>query len=595
MSPEQDGPAGTPTNPHRDFVFLFLLWSACALFLVAQHWQGIVALQLPDTDDNLRLQQIRDLLAGQHWFDLRQYRLDPPGGADIHWSRLIDLPYALLITLLSPLTGSGIAERMASTLVPLLILGGTMATLARIAVRCVGNASWAWPVALLMTATPVVQMMSPLRIDHHGAQLMMLVLLLWGLISQDRTKGGLIAGMAMALSLVIGVEMLPYLAIGAGCATLFWIMDETETLRLRALALALAIVTTLGLLLFIPPAARFSTLCDALTSAYFPAVIAGSGALLGITFLPAARWPHRLALAVMAGGIAAAALAASGGVGCIVDPYRAIDTDARTLWLSIVSEARPLWMQSRETSLSMPAFPLIGLGGALWMWARSTGVARRPWAVILLIGTASIILCILSIRAGIPAQLLAIPGATALMYSIRQRLVASPSMLVRVLGTVAALGLISGVVPRLGIMAATHRQTPAKEKAEEANAATCEKPAVIATLNRLPPATIMAGIDLSPALLVHSHHRAIAGPYHRNGSAIAGMMKAFAGSNQTAKTFIRAHRINYVLICPGLSESSIYKMRGPDGFQQQLLRGALPSWLERMPAHPAYRLYRVRP
>jgi hypothetical protein len=33
------------------------------------------------------MMQVRALIKGQDWFDLRQYRLNPPFGADIHWSR----------------------------------------------------------------------------------------------------------------------------------------------------------------------------------------------------------------------------------------------------------------------------------------------------------------------------------------------------------------------------------------------------------------------------------------------------------------------------------------------------------------------------
>lgn len=49
-------------------------------------------LVLPDTDDAMRLVQIRDLLAGQGWFDMSQHRLMPPNGAGMHWSRLVDAP-----------------------------------------------------------------------------------------------------------------------------------------------------------------------------------------------------------------------------------------------------------------------------------------------------------------------------------------------------------------------------------------------------------------------------------------------------------------------------------------------------------------------
>src|SRR5215467_4071610 len=65
------------------------------------------------TDDAMRLVEVRDLLAGQSWFDLVQHRLAPPDGVNMHWSRLIDLPIAVLIrageTVLAPID----AERFA--------------------------------------------------------------------------------------------------------------------------------------------------------------------------------------------------------------------------------------------------------------------------------------------------------------------------------------------------------------------------------------------------------------------------------------------------------------------------------------------------
>jgi len=127
----------------------------------------------------------------------------------------------------------------------------------------------------------------------------------------------------------------------------------------------------------------------------------------------------------------------------------------------------------------------------------------------------------------------------------------------------------------------------------EINADACKHPDSIAALNVLPPANFMTAIDLAPMLLAHSHHRAVAGPYHRNGKAIAATMIAFTGTDDIARAFIRAHHINYILICPGLDEHEIYKFRAPHGFQQRLLAGKGPSWLTPVRNHPAFRLYRV--
>src|SRR5688500_15756185 len=88
------------------------LWLAYAIAVIASRWTPIQAFALPDTDDNLRMAQVRGLLGGQGWFDLTQHRFDPAhGGGNIHWSRLVDLPLAGIILLMKPLVGGGDAER----------------------------------------------------------------------------------------------------------------------------------------------------------------------------------------------------------------------------------------------------------------------------------------------------------------------------------------------------------------------------------------------------------------------------------------------------------------------------------------------------
>src|SRR5689334_15122540 len=86
-------------------LWVVLVWLGTALYLAYVRWGMILGFLLPDTDDNMRMMQVRDLLRGQGWFDLRQYRLDPPYGANIHWSRLVDLPIAGMILAFRPIFG----------------------------------------------------------------------------------------------------------------------------------------------------------------------------------------------------------------------------------------------------------------------------------------------------------------------------------------------------------------------------------------------------------------------------------------------------------------------------------------------------------
>ena len=71
-----------------------LVWLAFCAWFIFDKYAQIRWFGLGDTDDNMRIMQVRALLNGQGWYDLRQYRLNPPTGANIHWSRLVDLPIA---------------------------------------------------------------------------------------------------------------------------------------------------------------------------------------------------------------------------------------------------------------------------------------------------------------------------------------------------------------------------------------------------------------------------------------------------------------------------------------------------------------------
>ena len=70
-----------------------LAWLLLALVLLLHYWEQ-TAQTLLDTDDAMRLTQMRAWLAGHGWYDLHEARLQPPQGHDTHWSRLIDVGLA---------------------------------------------------------------------------------------------------------------------------------------------------------------------------------------------------------------------------------------------------------------------------------------------------------------------------------------------------------------------------------------------------------------------------------------------------------------------------------------------------------------------
>src|SRR5215212_7364907 len=100
--------------------FVLAAWLIFCAWFIYTKWAGIHAFGLLDTDDNMRMSQVRALLGGQDWYDLRQYKLNAPYGDDIQWSRFVDLQLAGLIIAARPFVGGANAEYFAITVAPML-------------------------------------------------------------------------------------------------------------------------------------------------------------------------------------------------------------------------------------------------------------------------------------------------------------------------------------------------------------------------------------------------------------------------------------------------------------------------------------------
>ncbi len=120
--PGPPGPEAAERSPFERPAVVWLIVAASVAGILS--WPDLVAvlreLRLPDTDDAMRLVQVRDLLAGQGWFDLSQHR--HAGAPPMHWSRLVDAPIAALILLVRPFAGPA-ADGIVAAAWPLLLLG----------------------------------------------------------------------------------------------------------------------------------------------------------------------------------------------------------------------------------------------------------------------------------------------------------------------------------------------------------------------------------------------------------------------------------------------------------------------------------------
>ena len=570
-----------------------VVWLFACVWSVWSHWPQIYWLGLGDTDDNVRLAQVRAWLGGQGWYDLRQYRLNPPSGFDIHWSRIVDLPIAGLILLLRPFAGADMAERLACGIAPLLPLSIAMAGLAATARRLVAPLAWPLALVLLMGCTATLLMFSPDRIDHHGWQLAMLSLTVAGLCDPRGPRGGVLVGVASAVSLSIGLEMLPYCAMAGAIIALRWVWTREEAPRLQAYALSLGGGTALGFALFASYANRVPR-CDALTPVWLSVTVV-AGALLFLC----ARWNPESRAARLGAVVAAGAIVAGGFAAlfpqCLGRPEQVSPELARS-WLDNVREAKPIYRHPFRNAFPIVVLPVIGVIGAfLATWRARGSAAIAGWMPVMLFVTFAALMLLWQARAGPAAQLLAVPGATALAWLVIPVLLANRSVFVRVFGTVGAFLLISGLFSGFAIR--WLKVDPPSPRMQQINRAggKCTSLPRLQQLNRFPAATMFTFVDLGPRLIVATHHRAIAGPYHRNGDAILDVQHAFGRSPEAARAIMKAHGATMLLVCPNMSESTVYRARNPGGFYDRLASSERFDWLTPvpLPRGAPFRLFRI--
>lgn len=559
-----------------------IAWAGFAVWLISWKWGAIHWFALGDTDDNMRMSQVRALLHGQDWYDLRQYKLNPPDGFNIHWSRLVDLPIAGIILLTKPFFGGIMAERIAVTAAPLLPLGAALYALMLIARRLIDRHAWIVAVAILTGAQVTLNMWAPLRIDHHGWQLAFLLWVVAGSADRDRLRGGATTGLATALSLVIGLEMLPYLALAGVMTVLAWVRDDAAAPRLRGYGASLAGGCAIGYALFASYDNR-AYVCDVLSPVYLSTMLAAGGIGVLLSILPMRGRIVRLAAAAV-GGLALAAAFALVWPDCLGRPER-ISPELEKMWFQYINEVKPMWSHGYKRFVPVLAPAVIGtIGSLLALWFNRREERVMSWATASALSLASTGLLFWQTRAGAAAQMLAVPGAAwlgwhALRYTINHR-----TMPMRVFGTVAAFALVSGLAVGALVQAIPNKAKSVARKQVDGANRKCPTMPAMAPIARLPAATILTFVDLGPRLITVTHHSALAGPYHRNGQAILDVQHSFRSEDpKVAHDVMTRHGATLLLLCPGLSESTIYATQNPKGFYKQLMAEKVPVWLQPVP------------
>ncbi|HEX3423589.1 MAG TPA: AcrB/AcrD/AcrF family protein [Sphingomicrobium sp.] len=582
------------TERHWKWIVV-LVWLVVCGWFIFQKWNDIRFFGLSDTDDNMRIMQVRALLHGQGWYDLRDYRMNPPFGANIHWSRLVDLPIAGLILALRPFLGGAGAERWAVAIAPLIPYLLLLYSLALTARRLIHPLAYPLAFLAILFAGSTNGMFMPERIDHHNWQLALLAFSMAGIADPKPVRGGLVLGITSALSLAIGLEMIIYLALAGAAMVLFWVHDLDETDRLRAYSLSLVGGIAIGFVLFASYDDR-GAVCDALSPVYVSDALLGGALMYGLAWLSPGDWRRRLALAFIA-GVVIAGFHAGTWPQCLQKPEH-ISPEAERLWMSYVKEARPVYRHGWRIATLILTLPITGGIGWLvlaWVRRREPDIFKRILAVAAPALAASLLL-LWQTRTGPAAQMMASVGAAALVWTLWPVFWKSKYPAIRAAG--ASLALVVGIgaaVPAVVDLIPEGKATPYEASIGQANNL-CASLWGLHPVAIQPKGLVFTFVDLGPRLIVLTHHDAITGPYHRNWRQIVDVMNAWRGSADRAhQIIVDKYHSNYVLSCPRSSTTTIFMSEVPKGFYGQLERGQVPKWLQpvQLPEDSPYKMWRV--
>lgn len=563
---------------------VLLVWLVVAAIMLAAARGHLGPADFLDGDDALRLQQVRDLLGGQSWFDLTQHRIAPPAGVAMHWTRVVDVPIAATILLLRPLLGNALAENAAIILVPLLTLLCAMLLCARLAARVAGTRVAVIAAIMVTLAIPASFRMAPLRIDHHGWQFVLALVALNGMAARHGRTGGAVAGGAIALALAISLESLPLAVIfGAVCA-LRRLRGASGWLGAYLIALALG---TVALFAATHGFDELADHCDALSPVHIAALLFAAVAWMAASPMLRDRPPTLTLLAlttIAAGSIAIMGLRAPQCLGG--DAFAAVDPLVRRVWLASVAEGLPVWRQNAALAATMILLPLFGLVACWRLWRSARDRAAREWwcDMALLLAGATLVGLLVARASGVSCLFAVVPAAWQFEDQLARwaadrllwRRLARVMLLVGLAVPGAAAGLAQTLVTPTGHAGRTTQ--PAK--------ASCDFAALAPELARMPRTTVLAGMDIGPAILVNSGHNVVATAHHRASGAIRDLILAFLGPDEGARRVMARYGATLVIVCPTGGESSVYRKLAPNGFMAHLTRDRVPAWLAPVPIAP---------
>ena len=571
----------------------------------------LLALRLPfatdyvggDNDDVMRLVMVRDLIAGQGWFDTMQYRLGLEGGTLMHWSRFVDLPIANLIGFFSLFFEEQQAEAIALAVWPSLLVIPVLFGMGLAGYRLGGTGAMHATLVLTTLFVVTLNRFRPGSIDHHNLQLALIACIAAMLLDPKmRARDHAVAGALAAFAIAIGVETTPL--IGAVCliVALRWVWyGEAFRPAAAAFGMALALAVTFAFFATVAPSRYSQVTCDSLSYGFYALATVGGGVLFITVSLASERTLAGRFAALCIAGIVIAASVLLIAPGCLSNPLDTLDPLLQTFWLAGVIEAQSIVAQFQREPGLIGTFYAPGLIGILvCLWRIRRGVAVEAHIVVLALLSVAFAVTLIQVRGAIFSNMLSALPLGFAIAELRRAANADPKNL-RIGFSFAALTLAATppVWTLAGSLVPGRTQEALKSEFSATAEAqpTCTDTAAMASVAAQPVGVVAAASDLGATILRYSGHRVLAGPYHRNQGGLLTALHIGLSNPHQAEAFLRGAHVTLLAFCSTEAETRNIAEAEPLGLYAELEKGKVPAYLEPVAGteNAALRLYRLRP
>ncbi len=575
-----------------------LLWAL--LFYLVWNWKnmGLVFSQgvLPGPDDFLRLHQVQNWLSGQGWYDLTAYRMSPIHGADIHWSRLVDIPIATLILVFELFTEPTTAWRLAAIIWPLILFMIAVTAMISICDRIAGREHRLLAVFFFVLSINTMTEFRPGRLDHHNIQIVLLIAILLGVTHGLGKFSNYWVGFLMVLSFVVGLDSFILILAILGFLALSWAFNQAHSQqRLFETGLSIGISSVVLYAISTAPANWFSYhACDAYSLFYTAALALVSLAFMSLVYLSRLNIIKSLASRLLIGLLLSAimlVLLFSVFPHCLDGPLGMVSAELKSRWLDQITEAKGLVERiTLEPYYWSAQAVYLSIIFAITIWVVYHRLAEKH--VLAILGFI-IVVCILGsfyqtriLRTGMYSIIPLCVIFASMTWSWLVQKFKTRNILAYFIQGVVCIMLTSTFWVVIGLSVGsleaeeiTSEHSPDKkiEKTNEPKQE-CRSDIAMKVLSDLPKSHVLSDLNTSTSILVHTRHSVEAGSYHRNGKSILNVLSFFEMAPAQSRKIADERNVDLVVIC----RKDIPPQNQENKQSTAIAIGAnqLPEWLE---------------